>query len=56
MAKIFENTSADGQHRIIERVQTVDALDRQAFVGVLRDKGLDINVPKGDASEPRPWR
>ena len=56
MAKIFEDTSAEGQHRIIERVQTVDALDRQAFVGALRDKGLDINVPEGDASEPRPWR
>lgn len=56
MAKIFENTPADGQNRIIERVQTVDLLYRQAFVGALRHKGLDINVPKEDTSEPRPWR
>jgi hypothetical protein len=56
MAKMFENTSADGRRRIAERLQTVDLLYRQAFVGALRDKGLDIDLPEGDTSEPRPWR
>jgi hypothetical protein len=54
MAKVFDNTSAEGQHRIAESLQTTDPTVHQAFIEVLHSKGFDIDVPNAVTSEPRP--
>ena len=56
MAKIFENTSNGSQRRIAERLQETGPVSRQAFVNVLREKGLTITIPDAVTTEPRPWR
>jgi hypothetical protein len=55
MAKIFENTSANGQSRIAERLQTIDHISHQAFVNALRDRG-NIALPDEVTNERGPQR
>ena len=55
-AAIFASAPAAAQSRIVEHLNTANAISREAFARVLHDKGLDVIIPGVERPEPRPWR
>jgi hypothetical protein len=55
-AAIFASAPAAAQSRIVEHLNTANAISREAFARVLHDKGLDVIIPGVERPESRPWR
>jgi hypothetical protein len=54
-AAIFKNASTAAKSRIVEQLKTVNLITRQDFARLLRDNGLEVDIP-GVEVPARPWQ